>query len=115
MQKEGERKEGWEKGREGGREGGRERGRAEGGEGENRKLCLLCKQLITLSISTSLPYNGDRNLIIQRHANVVILVFTQNLFITMPLTLCNLLCEPGCLKKPPQSLPVMAALKTELE
>lgn len=62
-------------------------------ERENRKLCLLCKQLIALSISTSLPYNGDKNLIIQRHANVAILVFTHSHLITMPLTLCNLLCE----------------------
>lgn len=62
-------------------------------ERENRKLCLLCKQLIALSISTSLPHNGDKNLIIQRHANVAILVFTHSHLITMPLTLCNLLCE----------------------
>lgn len=51
-----------------------------------------------LSISTSLPYNGDRNLIIQRHANVAVLVFTYRHLITMPLTLCNLLCELGHIK-----------------
>ena len=65
---------------------------------KNRKLCFLCKQLIMLSISTLLPYNGDRNLIIQTHANVTILVFTYSLLITMPLTLCNLLCELGHIK-----------------
>lgn len=58
----------------------------------------LCKQLIILSISTSLLYNGDKNLIIQRHANVAILVFTHNLLITMPLTLCNLLGELSHIK-----------------
>lgn len=67
-------------------------------EKEKRKLCLLCKQLIMLLISTSLPYNGDRNLIIQRHSNVTILVVTYSLLITMPLTLCNLLCELGHIK-----------------
>lgn len=67
-------------------------------EKEKRKLCLLCKQLIMLLISTSLPYNGDRNLIIQRHSNVTILVVTYSLLITMPLTLCNLLCELGYIK-----------------
>lgn len=67
-------------------------------ERENRKLYLLCKQLIILSISTLLPYHGDRNLIIQTHANVTILVFTYSLLITMPLTLCNLLCELGHIK-----------------
>lgn len=71
---------------------------AEERERENRKLCLLCKQLIILSISTSLPYNGDRNLIIQTHANVIILVFICSLLITMPLTLCNLFCELGHVK-----------------
>lgn len=66
--------------------------------GAEENCAYLCKQLITLSISTSLLYNGDKNLIIQRHANVAILVSTHSLLITMPLTPCNLLCELGHIK-----------------
>lgn len=76
------------------------RNRLERKKGSERteNCAYLCKQLITLSISTSLLYNGDKNLIIQRHANVAILASTHSLLITMPLTLCNLLCELGHIK-----------------
>lgn len=80
-------------------------------EGKNKKLCLLCEQLITLSISTSLLYNGDKNPIIQKHTNVMTLVFTQSLLITMPLTLCNLLCELKHIK----NVTLVAAIQGPIE